>query len=119
MYERIALPDGPVVGLRIRKEITDRENREVVGLIQECHQRFGPVRLMVVYEADPGLMGAESLYEDLRFAKQASELLAKMAVIGERDWVDTWVALFGLFGGIQTNYYDRERVEEALTWLRE
>jgi hypothetical protein len=119
MYERIVLPEGPFVGVRIRQELTEREHRELVGLIQERHRQHGPVRLLVVYEADPGFMGAESLYENLRFVKQTSEQLGRVAVIGDRAWENTWVGLFGLFGGIQANYYDRPQTEEALTWLRE
>ncbi len=99
------------------KDITDPENREIVDLIQQSTRRHGPVQLLVIYEADPGLMGAESLYDNLRFAKQVSENLAKMAVIGKPNWESTWIALFGLFGGIQTAYYDRSQIEAAVVWL--
>ena len=120
MYERIDLPaDSLIVGLRIQKDINDSENRELVDLIQQRAQRHGPVRLILVYEADPGLIGAESLYDNMRFAKQVSENLAKMAVIGKHAWENTWIGLFGLFGGIETAYYDRSQIEAALAWLNE
>ena len=120
MYECIDLPaDSPIVGLRIREDISDPENRELVDLIQQRARRHGPVRLLVVYEAGLGLMGAESLYDNMRFAKQISENLAKMAVIGKHDWENTWIGLFGLFGGIQTAYFDRRQIEAALAWLNE
>jgi hypothetical protein len=120
MYERIDLPvDSPIVGLRIQEDINDSETLELVDLIQQRAQRHGPVRLLLVYDADPGLMGAESLYDNMRFAKQASENLAKMAVIGRHDWESTWIGLFGLFGGIKTAYYDHSQIEAALGWLNE
>ena len=120
MYECIDLPaDSPIVGLRIREDISDPENQELVDLIQRHAQRHGPVRLLVIYEASPGLMGAESLYDNMRFAKQVSGSLTKMAVIGKQDWENTWIGLFGLFGGIQTAYYDRSQIEAALAWLKE
>jgi len=120
MYERIDLPvDSLIVGLRIQRNISDSENLELVDLIQQRTRRNGPVRLLLVYEADPGLMGAESLYDNMRFAKQVSENLAKMAVIGKHDWESTWIGLFGLFGGIETTYYDRSQIEAALAWLNE
>lgn len=118
MFERIDELDGALVGLRIREEITERENQSLVDLIRERERQFGPVRLLVIYEAEKGLMGAEGLYENLRFAKLVSEKLSKMAVIGDRDWKNTWVGLFGLFGGIQTAYYDRAQLEAALDWLK-
>jgi hypothetical protein len=119
MYETIDLSDGAFIGLRIREDITDQEHRELVDLIRERHRQFGPVRLLVAYEAAPGFMGSESLYLNLSFAKQANDMLHKMAVIGSRDWENTWVALFGLFGGIQAGYYDRGQLEAALAWLKE
>jgi hypothetical protein len=120
MYELIDLPaDSPIVGLRIRNDITDPENQELVDLIQQRARLHGPVSLLVVYEADPGLIGAESLYDNLRFAKQVSENLAKMAVIGKYAWENTWIGLFGLFGGIETAYYHRSQIEVALAWLNE
>ena len=120
MYERIDLPvDSLIVGLRIQKDINDSENLELVDLIQQRARRHGPVRLLLVYEADLGFMGAESLYDNMRFAKQVSENLAKMAVIGKHDWESTWIGLFGLFGGIKTAYYDHNQIEAALDWLNE
>ena len=118
MYERIDELDGALVGLRIREEITEQETQALVDLIGERERQFGPVRLLVVYEAEKGLMGAEGLYENLRFAKLVGEKIAKMAVVGNRDWKNTWVGLFGLFGGIRTAYFDRAQLEAALNWLK-
>lgn len=119
MYQRIPMPEGPLFGVRIRQDVTEREHRELVGLIQAHNRQYGPVRLLVVYEADPGFMASESLYENLRFVKETSEKLARMAVIGDHAWANTWVALFGLFGGIRAEYFDRPQAEEALSWLQE
>jgi len=40
-------------------------------------------------------------------------------VIGRHPWDDTWIALFGLFGGINARYFDRSEIEAALAWLSE
>ena len=119
MYERIDLPDDSLLRLRILGDITHRESQELAHLIQYRFQQYGPVRLLVVYEASPGLMGAEGLYDNLRFVKLVSENLAKLAVMGHQDWEDTWIGLFGLFGGIQTEYYSNNQMEAALAWLKE
>jgi hypothetical protein len=118
MYESIPLV-APLMGVRIQDAITGREHRELVDRIREHARRHGPVRLLVEYDTGPGLMGAEDLYDNLRFAKEAGAELARMAVIGRRDFQDTWVGLFGLFGGIQAAYYDHGRREAALAWLTE
>lgn len=119
MYEQIKSLKGPLVGLHIKSDISDANTRQIIELIQQRFQAFGPVRLLVLYTAPPGMIGAESLYDNMRFAKLTSDKLHKMAVIGKHDWDDTWIGLFGLFGGIQTSYFPKDQYEEALAWLAE
>jgi hypothetical protein len=72
-----------------------------------------------VAEHYPSLSSEEALYEDLKFANLYSKNIERMAVVGDRSWKSTWVALFGLFSGFLTNYYDKSEINEALNWLRE
>jgi hypothetical protein len=55
----------------------------------------------------------ESLYEDLKFAHLYSSSIDRMAVVGDRAWKITWVALFGLFRGFLTHYFDKTEINEA------
>ena len=119
MFERMPPSKGPFMGLHITGDVGRSETKELVRLIEERFARHGPVRLLVAYDAPPGLISAEDLYDNMRFAKIASDKLAKMAVIGRHAWQDTWIALFGLFGGIKAHYFDRSEIEDALAWLRE
>jgi hypothetical protein len=119
MYERIPPSEGPFLGLHITGDVGRSETKELVHLIGERFAQHGPVRLLVAYDAPPGLISAEDLYDNMRFAKIASDKLARMAVIGRHTWEDTWIALFGLFGGIQARYFDRREIEKALVWLSE
>jgi len=117
MYKKIEALKGPFVGLHIPSDITDKENDAIIDLIRRRFEQHGPVRLLVIYEADPGMIGAETLYDNMRFAKLTGDKLAKMAVIGKHDWEDTWISLFGLFGGIQARYFSKDAYEDALAWL--
>jgi hypothetical protein len=42
-----------------------------------------------------------------------------MAVVGERGWQDTWMGIFGLFGRMETAYFDHSEREKAINWLAE
>lgn len=117
MYKPIPPSQGPFMGLHIQGDIRRSETEEIVRLIEGRFARFGPVRLLVAYDAPPGMIPAEDLYDNMRFAKLAGDKLARMAVIGKHAWQETWVALFGLFGGIQTQFFDRHHIQEALAWL--
>jgi len=119
MVERIPPSEGPFLGLHITGDVDRSETMALVRSIEKRFTRHGPVRLLVAYDAPPGLISAEDLYDNMRFAKIASDKLARMAVIGKHPWDDTWIALFGLFGGINARYFDRSEIEEALAWLSE
>ena len=45
--------------------------------------------------------------------KASAEL---MAIIGNKVWEKTWIALFGLFSHIRTQYFDRSEIKAALKW---
>lgn len=117
MYKPINLPHGALMGLVIQSDINARENQEIIDLIQHRFEKFGAVRLLVVYEAGPGLIGAESLYDNMRFAKLAAENIARMAVISKHDWDSTLIGVFSLFGGLDARHFNRDAYKEALAWL--
>jgi hypothetical protein len=105
------------MGLHIRGDVSASETDELVGLIEAQFAQHGPVRLLVAYDAEPGLIGAEDLYDNMRFAKLAGDKLARMAVIGKRAWEETWIALFGLFGGVHIQFFRHTEIQAALAWL--
>jgi hypothetical protein len=105
------------MGLHIKGDVNQAETEAIVRQIEAQYEQHGPLRLLVAYDAEPGLISAEDLYDNLRFAKLAGDKLARMAVVGKRAWEETWIALFGLFGGIQTHFFRRDQIKEALTWL--
>ena len=119
MFDRIPPSEGPFMGLHIKADVGRSETDTIVHLIEDRFAQHGPVRLLVAYDVPPGLISAEDLYDNMRFAKIASDKLARMAVIGRHTWEDTWIALFGLFGGIKAQYFDRREIKEALAWLSE
>jgi hypothetical protein len=109
--------EAPYMGLHIQGDISGPETDEIVRHIEaQCALR-GPLRLLVVYDAEPELISAEDLYDNMRFAKLAGDKIAKMAVIGKRPREETWVALFGLFGGIEAQFFGHHQIKEALAWL--
>ena len=117
MFESLGETKDGVLALRITGEISDRETSRIVRLIQAHASRYGKVRLLLHMNHYASFNSAEALYEDLRFARRCGDLIASMAVVGDRPWKSTWVALFGLFGGIDTAYFDRTESKEAWQWL--
>ncbi len=108
---------GPVMGLRIQGAVTDRETRRLKDHIEARSARWGPLRILVVLDTYPNFNSAEALCEDLRFAKLTAAHLDRVAVVGAEPWKDTWVGLFGLFGGLKMAYYQTSAIDAAWQWL--
>ena len=106
-----------VLGVRISGEVSDEDARLLGRKIKKTADRFGTARVLLTLTAYASLNSAESLYDDLRFIKWHADRIEKMAVVGDRPWKSTWVALFGLFGGIDCRYFDRSEAEAAVAWL--
>jgi len=117
MFKRLGKSNDAVLTLHFTGEIGDRETARIVGIIQAHAARHGRVRLFLLMDHYVSFNSAESLYEDLRFTRRCGDLIACMAIVGDRPWKSTWVGLFGLFGAIETNYFDRTETQEARQWL--
>jgi hypothetical protein len=108
---------GPLLALALRGPVSDRETAVLVRHVEAHARRHGPVRLLLGVEHYPSLNCTEALLDDLRFARQCAPHLERLAVVGDRTWKRTWVALFGLFGGLPTAYFDPDQAEEARRWI--
>ncbi|MFO8085569.1 MAG: STAS/SEC14 domain-containing protein [Desulfobacterales bacterium] len=108
-----------IVALKISGEITRNESEKITRIIDQSVLEHGSIRLLVVVEQYPSMSSAESLYEDLKFAHLYSNNIERMAVVGDRAFKNTWVALFGLFSGLTTHYFDVSQIKEAWNWIKE
>jgi hypothetical protein len=120
MYKQIReMKKGNILGLSIREGLSDKENEELVHLLVQTEKDSGKIRLLLILENYPMADSAEALYEDLNFVKQSADKIERMAVVGDKAWQDTWIALFGLFGGLDTSYFEPSDADRAVNWLQQ
>lgn len=119
MFEHIQKIQGPVMAFKFTGEITDEEHSRLDALLKNHISKWGTIRLIVTVKHYPSFSSAEALYEDMRMIKFHSENIERMAVVGDRPWKGTWVALFGLFSRMETNYFEMAEIEEAWQWVTE
>jgi hypothetical protein len=106
-----------LLGLRIVGGLSEKENAALGRLVEQQAAKVGKIRLLLLLEKYAPIDRAESLLEDLRFVKLAADRIDRMAVVGERTWQETWIALFGLFGGVETAYFTHADRQAAAEWI--
>ena len=119
MFEHVRQIEGRVLAIKITGEITDAEHQKIDRLIGAHINRWGSIRILLTVKHYPSLNSAEAFYEDLRMIKLHSDGIERLAVVGDRPWKSTWVGLFGLFSGVETDYFGWERIEAAWQWATE
>lgn len=118
MFQLLQKPKGALLALHFTGEISDRETDRIVRIIRTHASRRQKAQVFLLMDHYASFNSAEALYEDLRFARQCDELIQRMAIVGDRSWKETWVALYGLFSGIDMAYFDRVEAQAAWQWLQ-
>jgi hypothetical protein len=117
MFEHIKKIQGNVLAITISGEITENEHDRLDRLIRERVAQWKRIRIFIVLKHYTSFNSAESLYEDLRMVMKHSDHVDRLAVVGDRLWKRTWVGLFGLFGRIETDYFEMDRIDAAYQWI--
>ena len=106
-----------IITARIDAEVTDRDHKKITDVIDDQILKFGKIRFFLIIDNYPSLNSAESLYYDLRFVKVHADRIEKIAVVCDKTWKKTWIALFGLFAGIKIEYFDSPEFNVAWKWV--
>ena len=108
-----------IILLRISAEVTDKEYKKIANIIDDQISKFGIIRFFIVVDYYPSLIRAESLYYDLRFVKMYADKIEKIAIVCDKRWEETWIAIFGLFAGVKIEYFDGPEFDNAWKWINE
>jgi hypothetical protein len=117
MYHQLKEGSGNILGFKIIGGITKKQKGRICKVLEKQIGKSGKIRLVLVIEPH-GKMDAESLLLDLNFTLTYSDRIERMAIIGNKAWEKTWIALFGLFSHIRTQYFDRAEIKAAWKWIQ-
>jgi hypothetical protein len=111
---------GQILAVTFFDRMIDRQTRALSDMVRELAAREnGRLRLVLEIDTRMPAAGPEQLLESLHFTRLNQDWIERIAVVGTRAWEETTVGLFGLFGGVQIEFFDRSRAAEAIRWLQE
>jgi hypothetical protein len=108
--------DGNLLVLKITEDIKDDMFKQICRELEKAAVK-GPVRLILVVRHYASFNSAEDLYYNLRFVKLFADRIKKVAVVADKAWKQTWVALFGLFSGVFMEFFHASQIQEAVDWV--
>ena len=109
---------GNVLTLDVRSEIRPARFKAICRDMDQAAAALGRVRLVLVMRHYPSFNSAEDFYDDLKFLRLYDHAIAKVAVVCDRFWKDTWVGIFSLFSGIRMDFFEMTQVDEVTRWIQ-
>ena len=124
MIEKIKPPQGAaprnLLAYRITGEITKKKRKAVSEDMRRAIDARGAIRLLLIIEPYPDIViGADGLYENLKFVMIHSGAIQRLAVVSRKLSENTYMGIFGLFSGIPTEHFHPDRLEAAWKWVSE
>ena len=117
MYHQLKEGSGNILAFKIVGGMTKKKKKHICKVLEKQIGESGKIRLLLVIETLK-TMDAESLLFDLNFTLTYTDKIERMAIIGNKAWEKTWIALFGLFSHIRTQYFDRSEIKAAWKWIQ-
>ncbi len=106
-----------VLAYRISGEITKKRRKEVSADLKHAIDAHGSIRLLLVVEPYPDIViGADGLYENLKFVMPHADAIERLAVVSSKLSENTYMAIFGLFSGIPTRHFSADNLNAAWQW---
>ncbi len=117
MYFRFVEQAPNILGFNIPEDMSRKRQKQICAILERQIRKSGNVRLVLMLEPRK-TTDVESLLFDLGFAYVYSAQIERMALVGSNLWKRTGTALFGLFSGIETAYFDRSKASAAWEWIK-
>ena len=118
----MALPyfkkEGNLLSTQIDATIDAERFAGICSELAQAVADFGSVKLIIVMKHYTSFNSAEDLYDDLRFVKLFSDRIDKVAIVCDKQWKRTWVALFALFSGVRLRFFDMSSMSAAVNWIQ-
>lgn len=112
-----SIPSTPrLLSIGIDSPLRQTDHRTIAREIERASKTGGRVRLVVVMRHYPTLNSAEDLLDDLSFVKLHADRIDRAAIVCDRAWKRTLLALFSLFSGVEMNFFDLSQTEAAAAW---
>jgi len=118
MFEQLSRSSGNVLGFKISDRSSDEDMRQARKIMEDAVAAAGKVRLLIEIEGFRH-MEAEALMEKLKFVMDHAGDIERIAVVGSRVWIKSWVKVSGLLARTETEYFDRSEIEVAWRWISE
>jgi hypothetical protein len=105
---------GNVFGLEVTGKITAEDIEKVAAQLKESIDKYGKINWVFIFRDFKGAT-IKGIYEDIKFALGNLKHFDKMAVVGDKLWLELLIKADGLIFG--EKYFDISKLEDAWKYI--
>jgi hypothetical protein len=107
---------GDVLGVKLSGRLHDEDYDRFVPMIDDATTTQGKVRLLVLFEDFHG-WHQQALWDDINFAAPHSRDIARVAMVGDKDWAE-WMTKVGKpFTRAEIKQFGPAEIDSAKAWI--
>ncbi len=118
MFETIAVNADHIIGIRVSGRLTDEDYKKFLPVLNDLISKEGPVSAYVDMENFEG-WEPKAAWDDLKFGIAHDVDFTRIAVIGDKKWVQWMIRLSDIFFSAEIRYFSVAEKQQAMDWLQE
>ena len=117
MYRVISECENGNVGIKIERKLTQDDYELLSPFIDRLRQEVGPLKLLFDMTECEGL-DSQALWEDLTGQFHQFHEILRVAVVGERQWMECGTKVFHPLRKTTVKYFTPDQLDEAWKWVK-
>ena len=118
MYHVLSESDNGYIGIKIQSKLTQNDFELLISFIDRLKQEAGTIRLLWDMTECEGL-NSQELWEDLTRQLHHFHEIPRVAVVGERHWMECGTKVFHPLLETTVNFFGPDQLDLAWKWLKE
>ena len=118
MYHVLSESENGNLGIKVEGKLTQGDYELLIPYIDRLRQEVGLVGLLCDMTDCEGL-NSQVLWEDLAKQFQQFHEIIRIAVVGDRQWMECGTKVFYPLKETKVQYFTPEQMEKSWKWLKE
>lgn len=117
MYRILDRSDNGIVGIKVESKLNAEEYELLNAYLEQLRLEVGPINFLCDMAEFPG-MNCQALWEELiRHLRNIREC-QRIAVVGDRRWLECGTKVFEPWLQTQLKYFSPDQIDEAWNWVK-
>lgn len=117
MYRILDESENGTVGIKVEGKLTEEEYELLNEYLEQLWREEGPINFLCDMAGFPGVH-SQALWEELIRHLRNVRDYPKIAVVGDRAWLENGVNVFEPWLKTQVKYFTPDQIDEAWLWVK-